>query len=138
MSIVIRPAVARDDQIIKRIVRSARINPMDLNWRRFLVAEDDGQIIGVGQIRQHRDGSRELASIAVIPERERQGIASQIIRALIASEQGTLYLICRKPLETFYTRFGFRRASGDQLPPFFRRMQFFMRLGGGLVMKYDP
>jgi N-acetylglutamate synthase-like GNAT family acetyltransferase len=103
------------------MIRAANINPMGLNWERFLVAEGQGQIVGIGQIKPHHDGSRELASIAVIPERQHQGIASQLIEALIARENGPLYLMCQQTLQGFYARFGFKRIKQDQMPRYFRR-----------------
>ncbi len=118
----IRSATATDQKTIKSIIRAAQINPMDLHWRHFVVAEEDGKILGVGQIKSHRDGSRELASIAVIPERQREGIGSEIIRALLNGERETLYLMCREELEPYYTRFGFRRGSSEGMTPYFRRM----------------
>ncbi len=54
----IRPATATEQATITAIVRAARNNPRDLDWRRFLVAEQGAQIIGVVQVRPHRDGSR--------------------------------------------------------------------------------
>ena len=137
MPIQIRPARAEDQRAITHIVRSARINPFDLNWRRFLVAEVDGQLAGVGQIRHHRDGSRELASIATVPAFRRRGVAAAVIRAWLEREQGTLYLICRTPLEEFYRQFGFRRADGQDLHGFLALAHRFSRLGGGLVMVHD-
>ena len=139
----IRPATQADQKTIERIIRDAGINPMSLDWRRFVVAEDDDAIIGVGQIKPHDDGSRELASIAVIPERQRQGIASEIIRALLANEQGDLYLICRDELESFYARFGFYRIDSKEMPPYFRTIirvvNIFARVAGrrGIVMKRE-
>jgi N-acetylglutamate synthase-like GNAT family acetyltransferase len=98
----------------------------------------------VGQVKSHDDGSRELASIAVIPECQRQGIASEIIRALLANEQGDLYLVCRDELESFYARFGFYRIDAKEMPPYFRTIirvvNIFTRMAGrrGIVMKRDP
>jgi N-acetylglutamate synthase-like GNAT family acetyltransferase len=120
--IKIRPATEVDQPTITAMIRTADINPMGLDWRRFLVAEEQGQIVGIGQIKPHGDGSRELASIAVSPDRQHQGIATRLIEALVASESGPLYLMCRQQLEGFYSRFGFNRLTGDQMPPYFRRM----------------
>jgi N-acetylglutamate synthase-like GNAT family acetyltransferase len=153
----ISPATQSDQKTIERIIRDANINPMSLDWRRFLVAEEvgdpepcpeqsrrgSGRIVGVGQIKPHDDGSRELASIAVIPERQRQGIASEIIRALLANESGDLYLICRDELESFYVRFGFRKVGQTEMTPYFRKIirvvNIFARVAGrrGIVMKRD-
>jgi N-acetylglutamate synthase-like GNAT family acetyltransferase len=127
-SVVVRPATASDHHAIITIVRDARINPLGLDWRRFLVAEDHGQVIGTGQIKPHGDGSRELASITVLAERQRQGIASAITRALLNKVPGTLYLTCRDHLETFYAQFGFRRIPGAEMTPYFKRLAFLVKV----------
>jgi len=141
----LRPAVQSDQPIITRIIRDANINPMSLDWHRFLVAEEEGAIVGVGQIKTHGDGSRELASIAVIPARQGQGIARKIIEALLAQESGALYLTCRSQLESFYTRFGFGKIERAEMPPYFRRLirivNFIAPLVRGvriIVMKKQP
>ena len=120
MSTIIRPAQAADQPAIRAIVCRARINPLDLDWRRFVVAEESGRIVGVGQVRPHRDGSRELASLAVIPGRQAQGIGGALIYALLARQPGPVYLMCMDRLEPYYRRFGFRRLARDELPPAFR------------------
>ncbi len=117
MSISIRTANQGEARIIRHIVRQARINPFDLDWPNFVVAEHGDQIAGVGQVKTHRDGSRELASIAVRPEYQGQGIGSQIIWELIDREKGLLYLTCTDNLEGFYRRFGFRKVNGSDLSP---------------------
>jgi N-acetylglutamate synthase-like GNAT family acetyltransferase len=142
----IRPARAADQPTIERIIHEAGINPMSLDWRRFVIAEDGGEIVGIGQIKVHSDGSRELASLAVIPERRGQGIGSEIIRTLLARENGVLYLTCREQLETYYTRFGFRKIAHDEMPQYFRRIirlaHVFMALSRSgvkiIVMKREP
>ena len=118
----LRPAQATDQETIVAIIHEADINPRDLDWRRFLIAEEDGLVVGIGQIKLHGDGSRELASLAVIPSRRGQGIGSEIIRALLAKESGTLYLTCRAQLEPYYTRFGFHRIERNEMTPYFRRL----------------
>jgi N-acetylglutamate synthase-like GNAT family acetyltransferase len=119
----IRPATEADRPTIRRIVLEARINRMSLNWPNFVVAEDRGAIVGVGQVKQHKDGSRELASIAVIPARQGQGVGSAIIETLLAREPGAvLYLTCQSQLEPYYRRFGFRFVDPVEYPPYFRRI----------------
>jgi N-acetylglutamate synthase-like GNAT family acetyltransferase len=125
--LTIRAAVEADQPTIRRLIAEARINRMSLNWPNFVVAQDDdsdnGAIVGVGQVKAHGDGSRELASIAVIPARQRQGIGRAIIETLLARETGTaLYLTCRRELEPYYLRFGFRRLDPPDYPPYFRRI----------------
>ena len=120
MSTFIRPARAADQPAIRALVRAARINPRDLDWQRFLVAEESGRVVGVGQVKPHGDGSRELASLAVIAERQAQGIGGALIYGLLACEPGPVYLMCMDWLERYYERFGFRRLARADLPPAFR------------------
>jgi N-acetylglutamate synthase-like GNAT family acetyltransferase len=143
----IRPATEADQAEITRIVRSSNITPFGLAWPRFLVAEDQGRIVGTGQVKQHGDGSRELASIAVIPEYRHRGVATALVNALLARESGVLYLTCRHQMEPFYNRFGFVTVGREELSPYFRRIarianppRILRRLWGGgdtriLIMK---
>jgi predicted N-acetyltransferase YhbS len=136
----IRPATAAEQATITAIVRAARINPRDLDWRRFLVAEQGGQIVGVVQVRPHGDGSRELASLAVLPEQQGQGIGAALVGALLERERGPLDLMCMDQMAGYYTRFGFRRLARQELLPYFRRItriarviDLIARLGGRRV-----
>ena len=121
MPLIIRPASADDQFVITMIVRAALINPSDLDWRRFLLAQWGQDIVGVGQIKPHGDGSREVASIAVVPEWQGHGVGSALIRALLARESGPTYLMCSAHRESYYERFGFRRLERPAMPPYFRR-----------------
>jgi len=123
----IRRATEADQPTIRRLIAQARINRMSLNWPNFVVAQDDesegGAIVGVGQVKPHSDGSRELASIAVIPARQGQGIGSAIIGTLLARElRAVLHLTCRRELQGYYERFGFRTLAPSEFPPYFRRI----------------
>jgi len=122
MPLTLRDATAEDQPTIRQIVRAANINPTGLDWPRFIVAEDAGAIVGVGQVKPHRDGTRELASIAVLPARQGQGIGTAIIQDLVRRENATLHLTCRSRLQGYYERFGFRRLESRDYPPYFARM----------------
>lgn len=123
MPLSIRAAVASDQPAIRRLVKEARINRMSLNWPNFVVAEEVGAIVGVGQVKTHGDGSRELASMAVVPSRQGRGIGSAIIRTLLSLEPGAvLHLTCRQELEHYYERFGFRTLVAAEYPAYFARM----------------
>jgi N-acetylglutamate synthase-like GNAT family acetyltransferase len=121
MSLTLRDATVEDQPTIRQIVRAANINPTGLDWPHFILAEDGGAIVGVGQVKPHRDGTRELASIAVIPDRQRQGVGSAIIEELLRREKGTLHLTCRSRLQGYYERFGFRLLLSRDYPPYFAR-----------------
>ena len=146
--IIIREATAADQAAIVRLVREVQINPMDLKWPNFLVAEDEatGAIVSTGQIKRHRDGSYELASIGTLPAYRGRGLAHQIIGRLLGQHAGELYLTCMDNMEGLYQQFGFRTIGPDEMPPFFRRitrlaraMLHLSRDGRRLlVMKRDP
>jgi N-acetylglutamate synthase-like GNAT family acetyltransferase len=108
--IAIRNATQADAQTIKRIIRAAGLDPMSLHSPNFLVAERDGRVVGIGQVKPYR-GARELGSLAVLKSHQGHGIGSAIVRALIARETGDLFLFCREPLESYYAQFGFRRIG---------------------------
>lgn len=135
---MIRPASAADQYAIKAIVRAAWLNPLDLDWPRFLVAQWDQDIIGVGQVKQHGDGSRELASLAVVPEWHGQGVGTHIVHGLLARESGVLYLMCDPRLGGYYARFGFQPIAGAELPPYFRRIDRVMRFAARLLRRDGP
>lgn len=127
--IIIRAAEAADQRRITRLVRAARLNPLRLDWPNFVVAEevtpDRRTLVGAGQLRPHADGSRELASLAVAPAYQQHGLGAALIHALFSRATFPLYLYCRGDLAPYYTRFGFRIASGDELPPSLARQYRF-------------
>jgi N-acetylglutamate synthase-like GNAT family acetyltransferase len=116
-------ALESDFPAIKALIHETGINPMGLDWRRFTIAKTlDGQFIGCGQLKPHGDGSVELASIAVTPAWRKKGVASSIIRKLMADAPRPLYLTCLSNNEPFYEKFGFRAIHGNELPKYFRRL----------------
>jgi len=135
MPYTIRPATQADQPTIRRMIRQAGINPMNLKWPNFLVAEENRAIIGIGQVKTHGDGSRELASMAVVAERQGEGIGGAIIKALIAGQgDRVLHLTCRRQLEGYYQRFGFQRIERPDHSAYFARLlpliNVFARLAG--------
>ncbi len=112
MDFTLRAATAADQATITAMVRGAKLNPMRLDWPNFLVAEsaapDGPRIVGVGQVRPHGDGTRELASLAVDAAHQGSGIGTALVRALMARVDGPLYLYCEGHNEGYYLKFGFR------------------------------
>jgi len=143
----IRRAQEGDFPKIRRLIRESGINPTGLDWRRFLVAVDpQGEMIACGQVKPHRDGSRELASIAVVPSWRNRRVATAIIERLLEGCTGVIYLTCRRRLEKFYARFGFVDSLKGSLPLYFRLVSVvsdaLVRLHiiseGIIVMHRDP
>jgi N-acetylglutamate synthase-like GNAT family acetyltransferase len=118
------PAASIDQQAIRRLIRQVGINPTGLKWQNFLVVKDkNGRLIGCGQLKPHKDGAIELASIAVDESFRQQGLASQIINALLARQAPPIWLKCNAELTSFYEKFDFVHVTDFALmPPSFRRV----------------
>ena len=111
----IRPATAKDHSTIREMVWHARLDPTSLSWRNFLVAEQDGKIVGIGQVK-HYPGCRELGSLVVSKSHRKQGIARRLIAALEQRSDYPLYLLCESHLEAFYARFGYQTIAWRNAP----------------------
>src|SRR6266545_3537798 len=119
----LRPAQETESAAIKDLIHLVGINPMDLDWRRFIVAVDAGdQIIATGQIKPHGRDIHELASIAVTPEYRGQGLARAMIEYLLKDSPRPLYLTCRTQLEPLYEKFGFRAIPYEEMPRYYQRI----------------
>ncbi|MEJ2550434.1 MAG: GNAT family N-acetyltransferase [Anaerolineales bacterium] len=143
----IRPANATDSSEIKRLVRSERLNPLGLNWRRFLIAEDrGGGLLGCVQVKKHGGEAMELSSLVVTPVWRGRGVAGALIEYVQQRSNSPLWLTCRSGLIPFYSRFGFREIRDPaQMPRYFKLTRIFGKLlhfvgtiGGYLaVMRWD-
>ena len=123
--VTIRPARAQDSDRIHQLVRAEKLNPTGLEWARFLVAEDrQGRVVGCGQIKPHRDGSLEMASIVVEKGLRGKGLGRRLIERLIDGVHQPLWLMCRSSLVPLYERFGFDEIDADAAQPaYFRRVR---------------
>jgi N-acetylglutamate synthase-like GNAT family acetyltransferase len=137
----IRPATANDAAAIKALIRQSGINPLGLDWSRFVLAVEAGAewkerssflsnspVVGCVQLKPHGDGSVELASLAVVPEWQGRGVARALIEHMLEGYSGPLYLMCRAGLGPLYEKFGFHAIAVEQMPPFFRRIARLMNL----------
>ncbi len=120
----IRPAFESESTQIKDLINLVGINPTGLDWKRFVVAVNDGgQVIACGQIKPHGVDIRELASIAVQPEYRGQGLARAVIEVLLSEIPRPVYLMCIAHNGPMYEKFGFRAIEGDQMPKYFKRIR---------------
>jgi amino-acid N-acetyltransferase len=133
MPIEIRPATADDQESIVALVRRERLNPTGLHWRNFVVAQNLGRIVGAGQIRKHKDGSRELASLVVEPSWREQGLAARLIETLLASEHGHLFVITSERRSAYFARWRFQTADRSRTPWPVRLNYYMGQFGGGMV-----
>ncbi len=135
MPVLIRPATAEDQPHIISLARGERIKPVGLHWPRFMVAEQDGRIIGAAQLRQHADGSRELGSLVVATPFRGRGVAAQLIDRRLADATGRVFVITGRVHADYYRRWGFRRIKPNSAPPYIRMNYWIGYLGGGLLAK---
>lgn len=127
----LRPAVDGDSDAIRRLIHAVGINPGGLRWQRFVLAVDEqGTMLGCGQLKPHSGGVIELASLAVQPDRQRRGIGTALILRLMEVGPRPLYLMCRTELGGYYERFGFQRLGVREMPRYFKRIR-------QLVMAYE-
>jgi N-acetylglutamate synthase-like GNAT family acetyltransferase len=120
----IRPALESESAQIKDLIHLVGINPTALDWKRFIVAvNEQGEVIGCGQVKPHGKDVLELASIAVLPEHRGQGIARKIIEALLEKTPRPLYLMCMAHNGPMYERFGFRSITYEQMPRYYQRIK---------------
>ena len=111
----IREAVEPDKATLRALIRQENLDPTSLNWRRFLVVEIDGQIAGIGQVKEY-PGCQELGSLVTLPEYRGRGIATALISALEARAGRPLYLLCQDKMERYYNRFGYQTIPWREAP----------------------
>lgn len=113
--IQIRPAVEADQGFIRQMVRDEDLDPTALHWSHFLIAEAEGEIVGIGQVRPYPK-CRELGNLVVKEPYRRLGVGAQIVNALLERETGVVYLECLAHNERYYARFGFKRIAWWRAP----------------------
>jgi GNAT superfamily N-acetyltransferase len=147
-AVTIRPAQCTEKPLLVSMIRAGRLNPLGLDWRRFLVAElPSGQVVGCIQRKDHAGEVRELASLYVHPRWRKQGIARALVRELMQRTIPPLWLTCRQRLTGFYEHFGFKIVEfPTEMPAYFRAAWRLFRVirfalpgrDGLAVMRCDP
>ena len=86
--------------------------------RDFVVAEQDGQIIGCGALHILWKELGEIRTVAVDAEWKRSGVGSAVITSLVerARELGLTQLFCLTFEVEFFARHGFVPVEGDVVP----------------------
>ena len=61
--VTLRPALAKEQSLITRLVLENNLNPFGLDWQSFTVAADkDNRFIGCGQIKKHGNAEHQQAA----------------------------------------------------------------------------
>ena len=134
----LRPARETESAQIKALIHLVGINPMDLDWKRFIVAvNDQDEMIGCGQVKLHGKDILELASLAVYPDHQGKGVARAIVEYLLKDSPRPLYLMCESSLGAFYAKFGFRGISYEEMPRYFQRISKLVGLATTLARREE-
>ncbi len=128
----IRPAVADDQAAITLLVHSEHLNPLGLDWRRFVVASDATGLRGAVQLRHHAEAS-ELGSLVVRGDSRGRGVAARLIDAVLARATTRVLMITGAAFARHYERWGFRRIPPAQTPPGVRWNYYFGQIVGSLL-----
>ena len=86
--------------------------------RDFMVAEQDGQIVGTGALTLAWDGLAEVRALTVSPQHLRSGVGLQLVEAIKteASQLGISKLFVLTYHPDFFTTAGFKEISKEALP----------------------
>jgi N-acetylglutamate synthase-like GNAT family acetyltransferase len=120
-----RPARETDSRPIKDLIHLVGINPTGLDWKRFVVVVNaQDQVIACGQLKPHGADVEilELASLAVQPEFQGQGLGRLIIEYLLKKSPRPLYLMCMSKNGGLYEKFGFHALEYKDMPRYFQRI----------------
>ncbi|GAW94393.1 N-acetyltransferase [Calderihabitans maritimus] len=123
----IRKAHIRDIPAIQELINvyasQGLMLPRSLNslcegLRDFLVVEEAGKIVGVGALHILWTDLAEIRSLAIAPERVKNGLGLKIVRALLeeARQLGIEKVFTLTYQPGFFEKCGFHRVPKDALP----------------------
>jgi amino-acid N-acetyltransferase len=119
----ILPDVKYIHAIMERYFADGTLLPRQLpelceNVRDFVVAEQDGEIIGCGALHLYGLHLAEIRSIVVHPPAQRLGAGCLLVQALLKeAERHTVTCVCLfTRIPEFFARAGFSVASRHELP----------------------
>jgi len=124
---VIRKAHMRDVPVIHALINEyaqeelmlpvSRVELYD-RLRDFFVYEQDGRLVGTMAIHFTWDGLAELRSLAVVRDRQHQGIGRTLVEAGLreARDYDCARVFTLTYVPDFFERLGFRRIDKNELP----------------------
>ncbi|HEY3398295.1 MAG TPA: GNAT family N-acetyltransferase [Armatimonadota bacterium] len=106
MGVTLRPGREEDLPVIEAVALREQLDSREPRPEQFVVAENDGMLIGFGRLLDHPD-SWEIACLYVEPGRRRKRIGSAIVEALLArtSQEKPVYAVAAQP--DFFAALGF-------------------------------
>jgi amino-acid N-acetyltransferase len=124
----IRPAKTADVKAIRKLVDSYAAPGQMLSKetvtlyesvQEFIVAEENGVLVGCGALHVLWEDLAEVRTVAVKKELQKQGIGHQILEAIImrAREVGVGRIFCLTFQTDFFGRHGFVEIEGTPVAP---------------------
>ena len=117
------PDVERIHAIIEPYAAAGTLLPRSVpelceNVRDFVVAEEDGRIVGCGALHLYGTHLAEIRSIAVAPESKGHGVGRSLVNALVVEAQRhTVTCVCLfTRIPEFFAHMGFAVARREKLP----------------------
>lgn len=128
MLVLYRKATFKDVEAIHKIVNDYALQGVMLSrarntiyetLREYILAERDGEVIGLGALHLVWDELAEVRSLAVVPASVKAGVGREIVNRLLeeASELGvkTVFALTYQP--EFFAKLGFEEVAKETLSP---------------------
>jgi amino-acid N-acetyltransferase len=123
----IRKATLRDIPAIMHLINSYAADGIMLprtefemaeNIRDFVVACDNGRVIGCGALHFYTPYSAEVRSLAVEPDGKNRGIGRKLVEALEkeAQEHDLQTIFAFTYVDQFFSKLGYEEVDRDELP----------------------
>ncbi len=107
--VTIRHATESDMVSIEKKLKKYHLDADDLDASQFVVAAENGDIIGFGRLRKTGD-VYDIGCVVVIEQQRRRGIGASIVRHLMEyAPVKTVYVVT--DLVDYFTRLGFAEAK---------------------------
>lgn len=103
--IVLSAAIKEELPLILQIAKSLDLDCEDPSWDQFLVAKNNGAIVGIGRLRTYPECT-EIATVGVVSESQKNGVGSLIMKELIRKAPREVFVTCVIP--DFFRKLGFQ------------------------------
>ena len=98
----LRAAEIKDEKRIRELIALFELDGAGFEIQQFIIAEKNGEIKGIGRVREHVDCSK-ACTLGILHEERKKGLALALMKDMIqkAQRKDSLYLVCIIP-EFFY------------------------------------
>ncbi len=119
--ITISPATASDLEPIKALLIASNLPTagVDEHWKTFLVARQDGKLIGCAGAEAYQFVAL-IRSVAVVPEHRKQSVGRKLVRQLLdrlASRGLREFYLLTTTAEEYFKKRGFKPIDRDEVHP---------------------